>query len=304
MHNIFDNKASGPVVAAGLGGSGTRVVSDLLTQAGFYLGHDLNPAGDNLWFTILFKHPHWLPPHSPPNHEEIEAAFGLFEKLMIGKTGLDRSQLEYYFKAVHRYYLQSPRELPQNVLSMVNDRMKCVKKPCPMDLSRVIGWGWKEPNSFIYLPYLHRYFTRMKFIFVIRHGLDMAFVHRGQYRVWSRFFQLDRQDGWDRFPVPRKKLDFWLAANRYALEHGKRLLGDRFLVVDFDTLCQEPKDTVDRLVDFMELPRTVDREKLYGIPKAPASRERYKKEDISVFTRWQLDGVRELGYPVTDIEPL
>ena len=50
---------SPPLVIGGLGGSGTRVVADILLAQGWYLGQDLNRAKDNLLFTLLFKRPYW-----------------------------------------------------------------------------------------------------------------------------------------------------------------------------------------------------------------------------------------------------
>ena len=49
----------GPVVVGGVGGSGTRVVEQMLRQLGVYTGADLNSAGDNRWFTLLCKLPRW-----------------------------------------------------------------------------------------------------------------------------------------------------------------------------------------------------------------------------------------------------
>ena len=50
---------SPPLVIGGLGGSGTRVVADIVLAQGWYLGQDLNRAKDNLLFTLLFKRPYW-----------------------------------------------------------------------------------------------------------------------------------------------------------------------------------------------------------------------------------------------------
>ena len=44
-----------PVIIGGIGGSGTRVVAEILMRIGIYLGHTLNASLDNLWFTALFK---------------------------------------------------------------------------------------------------------------------------------------------------------------------------------------------------------------------------------------------------------
>ena len=44
-----------PVAIGGVGGSGTRLIAQILHEAGFYLGDDLSYAIDNLWFTLLFR---------------------------------------------------------------------------------------------------------------------------------------------------------------------------------------------------------------------------------------------------------
>ena len=51
---------TGPVVIGGVGGSGTRVLAEILSLFGFYLGNDLNGAKDNLVYTLLFKRPNWF----------------------------------------------------------------------------------------------------------------------------------------------------------------------------------------------------------------------------------------------------
>ncbi len=45
---------NGPVIIGGIGGSGTRVVAEILTLFGYFMGHDLNSAGDILTYTLLF----------------------------------------------------------------------------------------------------------------------------------------------------------------------------------------------------------------------------------------------------------
>jgi len=44
------------IVVGGLGGSGTRLIAEILSALGYDMGLDLNEASDNLAFTLLFKH--------------------------------------------------------------------------------------------------------------------------------------------------------------------------------------------------------------------------------------------------------
>ena len=53
------SQTQGPVVIGGVGGSGTRVVVEIMRRLGVYTGSDLNKAGDNKWFTLLCKLPRW-----------------------------------------------------------------------------------------------------------------------------------------------------------------------------------------------------------------------------------------------------
>ncbi len=48
-----------PVVIGGLGGSGTRVVAEILNEVGYYIGNK-NYANDNLWFAFLVRRPKWM----------------------------------------------------------------------------------------------------------------------------------------------------------------------------------------------------------------------------------------------------
>ena len=60
MDKIFSPKKQlprdhSPVAIGGVGGSGTRLIAQLLMELGVYMGSDRNDANDNLWFTLLFK---------------------------------------------------------------------------------------------------------------------------------------------------------------------------------------------------------------------------------------------------------
>ena len=47
--------ANAAVAAGGVGGSGTRLVAELLRGLGLQMGSDLNVSLDTRWFTLLFK---------------------------------------------------------------------------------------------------------------------------------------------------------------------------------------------------------------------------------------------------------
>jgi hypothetical protein len=72
-----------PVAIGGLGGSGTRIVAEMLAAGGVYIGEDLNDALDNQWFTLLMKRPKFYPNGDP------RRPFTLFKNAMEGRGRSD-----------------------------------------------------------------------------------------------------------------------------------------------------------------------------------------------------------------------
>ena len=80
MQNL--DELSGPVIIGGVGGSGTRVVAEIIEHFGFYIGKDLDKARDNLWFLLLFKRPRWYR-RAQHNRQNIFAGLSLFTNAML-----------------------------------------------------------------------------------------------------------------------------------------------------------------------------------------------------------------------------
>ena len=283
-------------MTGGIGGSGTRVLFRLLKASGYYLGNDLNPAGDNLLFTLMFKRPDWYVSALKNDPGKIRERLVLFHKCMTGAPPLSPEETACIFNIAHEYeFLENGK----TSLARIRDRMQGIHDK--KDVKKYTGWGWKEPNAFIFLKHLSRFYPGLKYIHLIRHGLDMAFSSRNQYRFWTRFFGLDRKPGWKDIPEPAKKAEYWLRANAYACEQGSRLLGHRFHVIRFDDLCDHPTDTIDNLLDFLGIGISHNdrQEEMYAIPRPPQSRERYKKHDLDIFSAAQMEGIRNWGFEIT-----
>ncbi len=157
-----------PIVISGVGGSGTRVVAEMLLDLGYFMGHDLDRARDNLSFSLLFMRPEWLFHHARWNPAE---------------TG---EGLEIFTKAMTRRYLPTPHELrflagilcEKRGVTRRRWRLKRLAKLLSgrhFDPAVHSGWGWKEPISHLYIESLAKRFAGLKWIHVIRHGLDMAY---------------------------------------------------------------------------------------------------------------------------------
>jgi hypothetical protein len=285
-----------PVAIGGVGGSGTRVVAQFLNEIGFYIGQDLNHANDNLWFTLLFKRPKWFRRVSESNPEEILNGLKIFEKLMAGSERLSAAEFPFVAKAVARSGLSS--------LGGAVGPLWRLHRGCTLVLrksrsrSHQSGWGWKEPNTHIYLPYLAKRFENLKYVHLIRHGVDMALSsNQLQLYNWGDLFGVRPPE--DRAALPKASLQYWVAANKRAVDLGKELLGSRFLLLNFDELCRDPRHHIRAFAAFLGAdPNTNQLDTLASLVKTPASTGRYRHFDLSRFSEEDIESVRRLGFEV------
>lgn len=147
----------GPLAIGGVGGSGTRVLSELFRAVGFDMGRT-NHAGDHLLFSLLFKRPRWL---CHADSEAVERAIGLFEKLVVGSgTFVDWASLAPALWERTRYRYNFNQSFAEKVALV---RPFVSKGPASISPSGVRGWGWKEPNTHFLLEPLARHFPDMRY---------------------------------------------------------------------------------------------------------------------------------------------
>nr|WP_280520732.1 sulfotransferase [Phaeobacter sp. J2-8] len=150
-------------------------------------------------------------------------------------------------------------------------------------------WGWKEPNTHLFLPQLNQNIDGLRYIHVMRNGFDMAFSgNTWQADHWAHHYGLSPTSG---DSVPLHQLRYWVAANRRALEYGRSHMHGRFIVVDYDDFCAHPDVHWPRLQRFLGRPADT------AIPDgliAPSSIGRSKPQDLSIFPSDLRDAVRAL----------
>jgi len=290
-----NDELSRPVIIGGVGGSGTRVVAEIIEHLGFYIGDDLNPAKDNLWFLMLFKRPRWFRRACHEKHK-VFTGLRLLSNAMLHKTGLGWPEIKFLIRAVleisifgHNYKGDGRGFWPfVRVWKMVTGQPKMI-----LNQNR---WGWKEPNSHIYLEYLADFFSNIKYIHTIRHGLDMAFSdNQQQLYNWGPFFDLELPQS--KSDEPAASLKFWIKSNRRVIQSGQKLGDQKFLVVNFDRLCLTPKSEIQKIVSFLNIePDAETLETLNRIPHKPKSLGRYRAHDISQFDPADLTALEDLGF--------
>jgi len=292
--------ASGPVVVGGLGGSGTRVVAEMLRHLGVYTGADLNRAGDNEWFAFLCKLPRWDLEEAGPDAAALAGCLDLLERAMTGQVGPDRADRRTIRAVLERCrsWADGEERLPDDrSLDWLRARVASLGRSRRDTPTRAAAWGWKEPNSHLFVPQLRRRFgDRLRYVHVIRNGLYMAqSTNQSQVRRWGPGFGIP---GATPSPDPVASLDFWIAANRLAISRGRAMPAGTFLLLNHDDLCASPEEGVARFLGFLGLdPPARVVEQLVGLPNPPKPPPLTAEEMIRQFGVDRLAQVRALGFP-------
>jgi hypothetical protein len=279
--------APAPIVIGALGGSGTRVPAQALIDCGAHLGVELNRARDNLIFTALFKRPRW---RSRASDARIHRQLDTFVRYMRGKRYGPADYARLAGSVIDHEPALDLRQSARRVSRAVANRPGPAVADAPV-------WGWKEPNSHVFLPQLIDHFPGLRYVHMVRHGLDMAYTrNRTQLEVWGPRFGI---------PVPRDEaaqagaqLDLWIATTRRALRLGERL-GERFLLLRYEDLCRQPEQWLRRLLHLAGL--EVGQDALARMATAvemPDSVGRWRALGAERFSSEQLRAVESLGFDV------
>jgi len=188
-----------PVVVGGLGGSGTRVVAEMLQLLGYYVGDDLNEPLDNLWFTFLFKRPDWYRRVQAGDDAAFASALRVFVDSMHGKRpGVEGTRV------IAGAFLDQI-EPPLGRLAWSSGRAASLFRSRRHDHDPD-KWGWKEPNSHLFLDPLAAGLGGFRYVHVLRHGLDMAFsTNQQQLHNFGWLFGIDPEASSE--PEPRLALE-------------------------------------------------------------------------------------------------
>lgn len=292
-----DWRGNGPVVVGGLGGSGTRVVAEIMAACGYHIGRDLNAASDNLWFTFLFKRPLWYPQHRD-DRETLETGLSLLEKLMLRSSLPTAAEWRFFmeaFRSIAAHGFNYSR-IDQGHGKWARQRAVRMLLRAPARGRSFVGWGWKEPNSHLLIEDMAAHFPGFRYVHTVRHGLDMAFSgNQEQLRLWGGLYGVNVPADAD--PPPSAAYRYWVNANRLAVKRGRALAEGRFLLVNFDRLCDEPRTEVARLADFLGVPHdgaALDR--LVSFVRPQATTGRYRQHGLDSFAGEDLSALGEFGF--------
>ncbi len=258
-----------PIVVAGTGGSGTRVVRQVLSSAGVFMGDHLNRSGDAMNFEP------WLDRFVDPVLDHTRAADYPADGLPAKLRGEALAELR---KAIAAYRAQLPN--PQT------------------------PWGWKNPRALFLLPLIAEAEPEMRFVQVVRDGRDMA-LSENQRQVQKHFKSLFGQQPPEHLATA--SLQMWEKANLQALRWAERELGERHLVIRFEGICMEPERVILFLLESLGI--EADSRTLAiaaACIRLPGNIGRWRSADHEtrdMFRRLATDGLEAFGYELDADDP-
>jgi sulfotransferase family protein len=196
---------SGPLVIAGVGGSGTRVFDAIARAAGRQMGDRVNESSDAL--ELMDWADRWLGPY---------------------------------------HAVRVAGEQPADVQRMRDELEQSVAR----HRAGAIGpWGWKQPRSIHFLPFLHEAYPDLRFLHVIRDGRDVAFGRQAP-TVLENAGDAVLGPAWRSRPLPVALIELWSVANELAADYGEGAMGAGYLRVRFEDLCTDAGAVASRVGDF------------------------------------------------------
>ena len=205
-----------------------------------------------------------------------------------------RDYSEFYAAAKENIFQPTGRAFYKQIFSMLGG-----EKEISPGNERREKWAWKEPNTQIYVREILNHFQGLKYIHVLRHGLDMAFSNNLQQLKnwgWKYGIKISKDDNQETLIL--KQLDYWNATTKEILQL-KEEYNDQIFIVNFGELCMNPKRGVDHLLSFCDIEPSSDAlEDIYEIPRFTPSINRYRRYDISRFSKDQLEIIKAMGFPI------
>ena len=286
-----------PVVIGCNGGSGSRVLAEISRELGIYMGIQDNQTLDNIWFpSFFFDGITYFFDNLAPQRSEIFEALELFEDLMFSPFVSIERMIEARMKWFG-FMLKMQKHHTNYVFK--SSRFQKIYQLQSSDIlseSMFNHWGWKEPISHFYLKYLNEHFPNMRYIHLLRNGLDMAYTKNFMhYWLLAKFYKI--QIPQNVTLRPKAYLNIWLRSNLTTIEECQKLLKERFIIIKFEELCTKPVEQIKKIASFLNINCSDDKIiKLANSVKCPTTIGRYKAKDLSIFSPGEITALNKFGY--------
>jgi len=309
------------VVVGAVGGSGTRLIASILYALGMNMGTYLNESFDNNVFVFLFRRVQTLNLSDDMFQFYMNImykTFGMRQETLgmnrgitkmesdlidqLSRTGgqqFTERKLRQHANIIKQMIRKGPQEglneKSKEMLEKILESIPLTQRPLESK------WGWKAPNSHVIMSRLHHLFPKMKYIMVIRNGLDMAFSdNKNQLELWGNtvFDKANMQDpNW--MESPRLALKYWCIVHKKILNEAKEM-GKKFYLLRYEEMCERPREAMEQLLRFLEVKPTQELvDILAGLVRKSEGIGRFRKEDITQFDPEDVAYVKELGFPIS-----
>ena len=135
----------------------------------------------------------------------------------------------------------------------------------------------------------------MKYVYVVRNGLDMAF---SENQNQLKYFWGDLLLEGDISPSPLNALRYWVAAHK-RMQGFRQRMGHRLHFLSFDRLCVDPEGELEALREFAGIQVSKQRvAELAAEITLPATSGRFRQHDLSAFDPLDVEFVRQMGFEV------
>ncbi|WP_428034261.1 sulfotransferase [Amphritea sp.] len=263
-----------PIVVCGIGGSGTRLVANILERHNVYMGDLHNPARDCLLFNF------WMYCQRPGNRSRNLYYLKLFSK-------------SYFYHWTEEDVREAKRkwvDIKENNSSHSKNLRRAFEK-----LSKIFDvqlnstvFGWKAPRSLLFLPEIFELYPLAKVIYVYRHPLDMAFSkNQRQLGLYADFFNINNNRS------PANSLKYWLAIDQYLDGLSERYKIHR---ISFEKLCCRDYSelfSLENFVDFKLKDHIVN-----DLVETPESIGRWMEHGKDCFDVSDIEKVYRLGFDI------
>ncbi len=291
-------RGSAPVIIGGVGGSGTRALAEVIHQIGWFIGNDLNESNDLLSFTLLFKRSAWYRRIGRRRWRKCRIGLRLLRRSVLeGRRAYSVGDIVFLLQATIDIYRNGHDWNGNGRGQWAIERFRRIwsSRGLPADTD-CCGWGWKEPNTHLYLSEILRFFPEGRYILLMRNGLDMVYSsNQAQVHNWGPHFGVDGE--WLRQNREEATLEYWIRANEAAIDTGRRFGPNRFFPLRFEALCLDTRNTLLSLAQFLGIyPETVMQWR--HLIRPPSSIGRFRNHDSGRFDPAQLQKVRDMGFEV------
>jgi sulfotransferase family protein len=262
---MYDFGKHQAIAIGGIGGSGTRILADLLISAGVNMGDDLNGASDNLLSALLFNRRCIL---SDPR-SVFERIARIFYRRMSGDMEFSPSDIELVDQLAREERQQHDRTFLEG--------RKALLQVAVHTHPAAGRWGWKLPTVHVIMDRFMEIDPAIKYIHMSRSGLDMAYSkNQNQLETWGPIL-LNRNVEIG----PRDSLSYWCAVHRRMAEIAMSYPA-RILQVSFEKLCADPENTIRDVLSFCCINISDEEVRIFAKKIiAPASIGRHEQHDLT-----------------------